>query len=308
MSRISLILPFATALAATAATAELPNVVTDIVPVHALVSRVMEGLGTPSLIVQQGASPHQYSMRPSEAAALQSADLMIWIGPDLTPWLEDAVVNLSSEAQVVTLLEARGTHLLDMRDEAVFAPAQEKEHDHDHAHGAHDTHAWLSPENATVWLDLIAQTLSQADPENASLYAANAQVGIAEIEAATTEIKALLDPVRDRRFVVFHDAYQYFERDFGIAAAGAISMSDAADPGPARLSQIRDAITEQNIACVLAEPQFNPGLVETVLDGTQARTAVLDPLGSNLAMGPALYPQLLRVLATNLSGCLTPEA
>ena len=341
MSRKLLLSTFAAALVGGAAKAETPNVAVDIAPGHSLVARVMEGGGTPKLIVQPGVSPHEYSMRPSDAGALQKADLVFWIGEDLTPWMEDAVGTLATNATVTTLLEAEETKRLDFREGALFDAHdhgdaehadhghEDKDHaghdDHDHGeeehaghddhakdhaehdghhHGTHDPHAWLSLQNASTWLDLIAEQLAAADPANAERYAANAAAANTEIGSLSAEIKATLDPVRGGKFIVFHDAYQYFESDFGIAASGAISLGDASDPSPARIAEIQARIGEAGIACVLAEPQFNAGVVAVVMDGTDARTAVIDPLGSTLEPGPSLYPQLIRNMATTLAGCL----
>ena len=176
--------------------------------------------------------------------------------------------------------------------------------DHDHAGGTHDPHAWLDPSNAAVWLENIAEQLSQADPQNADVYAANAAAGIADLAQLETDVNALLAPVRDRNFIVFHDAYQYFENAFDLRATGAISISDASKPGPARIQQIQDRVVEANVTCVLAEPQFNPDMVKTVLDGTQAGSSVIDPLGSTIEPGAALYSQLVRELAQTLADCL----
>jgi len=359
------------------ALADVPNVAVDIAPVHSLVARVMEGVGTPDLVIQQGASPHQYNLRPSEAAALQDADLVFWVGPDLTPWMEDAVETLASGAVVTTLLDADGVTLLEFREGALFEAhshgddehdhehehddhddhahddhaddhdhahdeghddhAHEDEHDdhahdddhahedehehddhahdehdhddhahedgHDHAHGDHDPHAWLAPSNAATWLNVIAAQLSTVDPENAGTYFQNAAAARAELEALAEEIDTILDPVRGGSFIVFHDAYQYFETDFDFPASGAISIGDASDPSPARIAEIQARIRDEGVDCVLAEPQFNPALVATVLDGTEANTTVIDPIGVELEAGPTLYPQLIRNLATSLAAC-----
>ena len=321
MSRKLLTLSLTAALMGGAAYADTPQVAVDIAPVHSLVARVMDGVGTPDLIIQPGASPHEYSLRPSEAAALQNADLVFWIGPDLTPWLTDTIETLAPDAAVTALMEADGTIELEFREGALFeAHAHEDDDDHvDEAHddhddeetgheghgqGAHDPHAWLSPQNAMTWLNVIAGQLSAADPDNAGAYFTNAAAGRTEMEALIGEVTATLDPVRDGQFLVFHDAYQYFEMDFDFPASGAISIGDASDPSPARIAEIQDRIAEQGIDCVLAEPQFNPGLVATVLDGTEAGTGMLDPLGSDLEPGPALYSQLIRNLSTALAGCM----
>lgn len=339
MSRTPLTLSIIASMSGGAALAEVPQVAVDIAPVHSLVARVMEGIGSPDLIVQPGGSPHEFALRPSQAAALQNADVVFWVSPDLTPWMSNALETLSSDAAVTELLETEGTIELEVRETALFeAHVDDDDHDDDdhddhdddhdgddhdggdhdedhegddhdgdhdeHGHGAHDTHAWLSPENAITWTRVIADQLSAADPENAGAYGSNADAATAEMETLIEEINATLDPVRGNSFIVFHDAYQYFEVAFDFPASGAISLSDASDPSPARIAEIQARIAEEGISCVLAEPQFNPGLVATVLAGTEAATGVLDPLGSDLEPGPALYPQLLRNLAGALAGCL----
>ena len=325
MSRKLFALSLTATLMGGAAYADTPQVAVDIAPVHSLVARVMDGIGKPDLIIQPGASPHEYSLRPSEASALQAADLVFWIGPDLTPWLTDTIGTLASDAVVTELMEADGTIELEFREGALFEAHDHDDHgddddhddhgdddDHDeaesghedHDHGAHDPHAWLSPKNAMNWLNVIAGQLSAVDPDNAGAYFANAAAGRTEIKTLIGEVTATLDPVRGGQFIVFHDAYQYFEMDFDFPASGAISISDASDPSPARIAKIQARIAEQGIDCVLAEPQFNPGLVATVLDGTDAQTGILDPLGSDLELGPAFYPQLIRNLSNVLADCM----
>ena len=326
MSRNLLPLSLAAILMGGTAFAQVPQVAVDIAPVHSLVARVMDGVGTPDLIVQPGASPHEYSLRPSEAQALQNADLVFWVSSGLTPWLTDTIETLASGAAVTELLEVDGTIELPLRESPLFEAHIHEEHDDmahddhdegahndhdshddhdDHGHeDAHDPHAWLSPNNAISWLNVIAGQLSAADPENATAYFANAAAGRSEIQALIGEVNATLDPVRGEKFVVFHDAYQYFETDFNFPASGAISLSDASDPSPARIAEIQARVGDEGISCILTEPQFNPGLIDTVLNGTQSQTGILDPMGSDLELGSALYPQLIRNLSTALAGCM----
>ena len=324
---------FATAaLMSSTALADVPNVAVDIAPVHSLVARVMQDVGAPDLIIRSGASPHDYRLRPSEAKALQDANLVIWMGKELTPWMEDAVKTLSTEAAILTLLEKDETTLLEFRESVLFEEhdhddysdkdhaetedhddhdnhsdedhAETEDQDHDeHAHGAHDPHAWLSPKNAKIWLNLIAAQLSTADPDNASTYFVNAAAAVTEIDTLMADVSTMLDPIRGNSFIVFHDAYQYFETVFEFPASGAISLGDATDPSPARIARVQDRIQEQKIQCVLAEPQFKKGLVVTVLEGTDAKTSIIDPLGDALEPGPALYPQLIRNMAKTLVDC-----
>ena len=330
VSRNLLTLSLATTLIGGGAHADTPQVAVDIAPVHSLVARVMEGVAVPDLIIQPGASPHEYSLRPSEAAALQASDLVFWVGPGLTPWLADTIETLAQEASVTALSKLDGTVKLEFRESAMFEVHDHDDHsghddhdahadhdahddhdDHDgtaghdeHDHGAYDPHTWLSPKNAMTWLNAIAGQLSAVDPDNAGAYYANAAAGRAEIEVLMGDVTAILDPLRNGRFIVFHDAYQYFEQDFNFPASGALSISDASDPSPARIAEIRDRIAEQGIDCVLAEPQSNPGLIATVLDGTDAQTGILDPIGSDLEPGSALYPDMIRNLAKALASCM----
>ncbi|WP_243627787.1 zinc ABC transporter substrate-binding protein [Rhodovulum sp. BSW8] len=314
-----------------AANAEVPSVAADIPPVHSLVAIVMDGVGTPDLLVQPGASPHGYSLRPSEAEALDRADVVFWVGEALEPWLEGPLAALASDAITVELMESEGTTELPFREGVTFEKHShahdhgeahddhdegedhaEDDHDghddghaeHDHDGHGHDPHAWLDPENARVWLDLIAATLSEVDPENAATYRANADAGRAQLEDMIGRIEADLDPIRGKNFVVFHDAYQYFETRFGLAATGSIKLGDATDPSPARIEEIHQKIKDLSVECVFSEPQFNPGLVKTVFRGTDAKIGVIDPLGADLTPGPDLYPDLMVNVAASLKDCL----
>ena len=322
-------------LMSTSVMADVPNVAADIAPIHSLVSRVMDGVGEPKLVIQSGASPHGYRLRPSEAKALQDANLIFWMGEELTPWLDGAIDTLASNASVTSLLDQEGVVLHDFREGALFEAHDHSAHDDhddqrhddhddhettmittttmmtrrpkdhdDHGHGAHDPHAWLSPENAKLWLNIIASKLSVADPENAASYFTNAAAGQAEIEDMVAEVSATLKPVQGGKFVVFHDAYQYFENDFDFYASAAISLGDASDPSPARIAEIQKRIQEEGIQCVLAEPQFKKGLVATVMEGSEATASVIDPLGADIKPGPKLYTQLIKNMAKTLRDCL----
>jgi len=293
----------------------VPNVATDITPIHSLVSQVMAGVGKPDLLVQSGASPHNYSLSPSEAQALQDADLVFWVGEGLTPWLERSLDNLSPDSRKVELLEAVGTTTYAFREGATFDAhddlhdREEKEDEHDeghhHEHSGTDPHAWLDPNNGKVWLDVIAAALAEEDPENADQYLENSATGKADIDAAVSRIEITIAQLKDRQFIVFHDAYQYFEKRFGIPAAGAISIGDASKPSPARIAEIRKVVTDLNVSCVFTEPQYNPGIVKAVFGGTGVNTSgVIDPLGSGLATGANLYPDLLIEIADGLQSCL----
>ena len=326
MSRLFTTVSAITLLTGSAALADSPRVVADIAPVHSLVSRVMDGIGKPDLIVPNETSPHDYRLRPADAEALENAGLVFWMGEGLTPWMERALESLSGEATIVELLALDETKTLPFREGALFDAHDHSEHDdhddhddHDHDkehddhghddhaghdHGEFDPHAWLSTDNAKTWLNVIAAKLSSIDPTNAGGYFANASEAIVELDALDKEVDEMLDTVRGGKFIVFHDAYQYFETVYDFPASGAISLGDASDPGAARIAEIAKRIESENIQCVLSEPQFNANMVDTVMAGTEAKTEVIDPLGFGIEPGSSLYTKLIKGMATSLVNCL----
>lgn len=295
----------ALALAGTAAAAEAPRVAADIGPVHSIAARVMAGIGAPDLVVPPGASPHGYALRPSEARALQEADLVVWVGPALTPWLADPIDTLAAEGAVrLTLEDAEGIRLLPARAGDGFE-AHEHDDEHDHDHDAPvDGHLWLDPGNAAAAARAIADALGGLDPANAAAYAANAEAFTAELARLAAAIDADLAPVRGRPYIVFHDAFHYFEDAFAIPAAGSVVLHEGVEPGAARVAAIRARVESAGVACAFTEPQFQPHLLHTVVEGTGARLGEIDDLGATLAPGPELYPALLRGIADSLRACL----
>lgn len=304
------------------ALAEAPRVVADIAPVHSLVARVMQGVGEPDLILPHGFSPHTYSMRPSEAAALEKADLVFWIGHDLTPWLERPVETLAADAHVLSLLEVEGTVLHAYRD----ADEDHKGHDDHESHDDHnedheehgeddheghedhhnhgdgdDPHAWLDPENAAVWVLAIAEELSEFDPDNAASYRANALSAKQEFADLKADIaKRLSEPVK---YAVYHDAYQYFEKRFAQTPAFSIATTHAVAPGPKRIAELRHQAREAGLTCVFAEPLEDSKLLSTVVEGTDIGMLMIDALGTSFTPSGQLYMDMMDGLATMFETC-----
>ncbi len=272
-------------LAATARAA--PVVVVTVGPVHSLVAGVMAGIGAPRLLLPAGATPHLYSLRPSAARMLASADLVIRVGPALEAFLDRPLARLARRARVVTLMKDAG---LVLRRTA----------------GNADPHVWLDPENARRIVRHTARVLGEIDPGAADRYAANAREMAARIDRLDSEIAGLLAPVRRVPFVVFHDAYGYLENRYGLNRIAAVSLAADRAPGARRLRDIRAAIRDGRARCVFAEPQFRPALIEALTRGTAAHTGILDPLGADIPPGPDSWFTLMRRLANALRHCLLP--
>jgi zinc transport system substrate-binding protein len=309
------------ALASTPARAEV-QVVASIVPVHSLVAGVMEGVAAPHLLVPGGASPHSFALRPSDARRLDHATAVFWIGPQLESFLERPLKALARNAVVVALVDAEGMKRLPYREGGPWEPdADEDEHhgehqggeqakagapDHDHDRGQYgiDGHVWLDPENAIAMTRAIAQALGRADPTHKARYESNAARMVARLQALDTALQDRLAPAKGKPYIVFHDGYHYLEARYGLTPVGSITVSPELSPGAKRLLEIRTRIRKDRVACVFAEPQFEPKLVGTVIEGTSARAATLDPLGAALDPGPGAYFQLLENLAKDLNACL----
>ncbi len=371
-------------LALTGQAAAEANVVATIPAVHSVVSGVMGDTATPHLLVAGGASPHTYSLKPSNAQALSDAQLVVWVGPQLEAFLDGELKTLAPDATVVTLqsLDGTVTHpvreggLWDAHDHSAHGGhddhrhgdhggadhadhkdnddhaghdnhahdehahddhhdedkhADHKGHDgHDHSHDDHDkhddhakhddhkghddhdheghagidAHMWLDPRNAIVLSAAVKDELSRIDPDNAATYEQNHTTQVERLEALDAEVSGTLEAVSDVPFIVFHDAYQYLEARYDLSSVGSITVSPEVAPGAARVRTIKERIQEREAKCVFAEPQFKPSILEVVIEGTGAKSGVLDPVGADIEPGPQMYPQLVRKLAADLVACL----
>ena len=310
----------------TALAADPVKVVASVKPVHSLVAGVMQGVAEPALLLKGANSPHSFNMRPSDARTLNQADLIFWVGEDLETFLTKPIQSLGGKARPVALMEESGLALLPTREGGAWEKHDDHGHDdhghddhaheggHDaghgdeHEHGTHDAHVWLDVGNAQKMVAAIARELSEHDSANAARYQANAASLTERLAALDAELKSTLAPVKDRPFVVFHDAYHYLEDRYGLNAVGAITVSPDQRPSAQRLTQLRTKISSLDAACVFAEPQFEPTLVATIVEKTPARRGTLDPLGAALDDGPDLYFTLMRGMAASLVSCLKSPA
>lgn len=306
----SLVFAATAALAATgpSAAADTPRVVASIAPVGSLTAAVMRGIATPTVLLPAGASPHAYALRPSEARALASADLVLWVGEALEAFLEEPLHSLARADNVVELADTEGLILYPPRTGGVWEADHEDEHEkgharHSHGHDGIDPHLWLDPRNAAVLLDRITDALAKRDPGRADAYRANAVAAKADIAALDARLADELRPLGGRPYVVFHDAYQYLERRYDLTPVGAVSIGPERSPGARRLAHLRDEIAERGAVCAFREPQFAPKVLDSLAGDTGIRIDVLDPLGA--APGPDGYAALMRGLRDALVRCLS---
>jgi zinc transport system substrate-binding protein len=286
-----------------------PRVIASIMPVHSIVSAVMGNTGSPELLLPGKLSEHATSFSVSQIAELGRADLIFIIGEGL----EAGLARIGGSEAVggkkfIELSRAPGIETLGVREGGSWeAHEEEKEEETGHdTEGilAFDPHVWLDPQNAKAMANTVSAELGKADSANATTYDANAKQFASDIDMVSADISASLADVKGKPFIVFHDAYQYFEKRFGLRAVGSITDISAAAPSAKRLKEIRDKLAVTGAVCVFREPQFDSKFADTVIEGSTARTGALDPLGADLEPGPAAYGQLLRNLATGLKSCL----
>ena len=312
---------FGCVIVATTTAGAADRVVATFKPVHSLVSAVMAGVGEPYLIMKGGASPHTYRMRPSDAGVIGKARVIFMIGDLVETSLAGAIHKLGGKAPVVELADVPGLVRKPLRKGGAF---EDDEHDHGHGHGhghshghghgkdqghhdeAFDMHVWLDPVNAGLMALAIARTLSEADPANAAKYGANADALVARLDELTARIAAELAPARDKPFIVFHDAYRYFEDRFGLKAVGSAVVSTGRSPGVRRVRELRKKVRELGVVCVFAEPRYDPRFVRLITEGTKARGGTVDPAGMTVKAGPEMYFNLLRGMAKSFKACLAP--
>ena len=293
----------------TAAGAAAPKVVASIGPVHSLVASVMAGLGEPALVVSGKGSPHAYALKPSDVRTLHGADLVFWVGPDLETFLANTFERMAGRVRSVALSEAAGVNLLPNRAGGLWAerPGDGGEGSHDadgHGRGRTDMHVWLDPLNAQAMVEAIVAALAETDAGGTVLYRANGARTRERLAALDREIAARLVPVAASPYLVWHDAYHYFERRYGLRPLGAVSADPERAPGARRVALLRRTVIGQGIRCLFTEPQFEPALARTITAGTTARVGVLDPLGAGLPAGPEAYFVMMRALADSLVACL----
>ncbi|MCH7935952.1 MAG: zinc ABC transporter substrate-binding protein [Proteobacteria bacterium] len=273
------------------ARAEGVKAVASIAPVHSLLAQVMEGAGRPRLLLPGGSSPHAYALKPSAARALAEAQVVFWVGPGLERFLVKPLSSLPRRVMAVELATAEGVKTRRFKDAGG-------------GEGGTDPHVWLDPRNAAAMTRFMAAVMANADPANAVLYRDNGAALRARLGKLEAELRQTLEPVTGVPYLAFHDAFGYFEDRFGLQSAGAVTAAADRPPGAKRISALRRLIKTEKIPCVFTEPEFEPALARTLIEGSKARIGILDPLGAGLKPGPGLYAKLMRGLARSFVGCL----
>tara|TARA_B100001059_G_scaffold92134_1_gene91120 strand:- start:1913 stop:2815 length:903 start_codon:yes stop_codon:yes gene_type:complete len=278
------------------------EIVASIKPLHSLVSSVTQGSDSVSLLIKGSMSPHNFALKPSHAKLLNNAKIVFYIDNQFESALKKTVIGLPTRVRVVKVSSTKQLKLLPTRAGDNW---EEDGHDHHHHdHGSNDLHFWLEPNNAIQIVKGIVRELSIVYPDNINLYKKNAKKIIKEIKSVDLSIKSILEPVKNKPFIVFHDAYQYFENKYGLNAVGSILLDPEIPPSPKRIIQIRAKIKTTNPTCVFKEPQFRAKIVNTVIEDTNVKVGILDPVGADLEKGPGMYTNLLKQIASNLKTCL----
>ena len=284
-----------------------PKVVTSIMPLHSLAASLMKGVGAPTLLIPAVISPHRFALKPSQRKAIADADLIFWIGHGIEGRLSKLLSDKRAPSKA--LIKSAGLKILEARSGGVWGSHDGHDHHDHHGHGEHadasrDMHIWLDPVNASLIAKEMLQALVKVDGANRSLYEANSKKLLSRLSKLEDDVLKDLIRVKTNPFIVFHDAFQYFERRFGLNGAGALMVHSGEPPSAKRLYEVRKKIIGAGVTCVFREPQFDGKLAQSVVRGTSAKVGVLDPLGANVKPGPDGYEQLIRDIAKNLSSCL----
>ncbi|OUR77273.1 hypothetical protein A9Q83_11230 [Alphaproteobacteria bacterium 46_93_T64] len=303
---------FLFSISSTAAADNTTRVFVSIAPLHSLVQGVMGDTGEAKLLIKASVSPHGFQLKPSQMRALKTAHIIFSIGPSFETSLHKAVSALSLADNVTHLIDAKGVELLESRSGGAWDD-HDKAHSHEHEgeaiehNGNLDPHIWLDPFNGIAMVNTIATELARIYPENEGEFYANADKLIGKIKLLNENIAVKLTPVNSQPYIVFHDAFQYFETHYGMKAVGGIVVDPSRNPSIARMKEIRAQIKTTKAICAFREPQFSGKLVDVALDGSSAKPGVLDPIGQAIPLGPDLYLQMLTQMADQMLSCLKQQ-
>ncbi|MEG9481388.1 zinc ABC transporter substrate-binding protein ZnuA [Mannheimia sp. HC-2023] len=302
------------------------DVLTSIKPLGFIANAITDGVTETKVLLPVTASPHDYSLKPSDVSQLQSAQLVVWVGDGLESFLEKSIEKLPKE-KVLTLENVEAIEELvekasDKKEDAHdhdHKQDHKHSHDHKHEHKGHshkhddhhghshdeDWHIWLSSEASELAAEQIAARLSEQLPEQKAKIAENLAKFKANLTAKKAEIAKQLEPVKAKGYYTFHDAYGYFEREYGLNSLGSFTINPTVAPGAKTLAAIKKNIAKNKAQCLFAEPQFTPKVIETLAKETNVNVGQLDPLGAKVQLSATAYPEFLQALANEFSQCLS---
>lgn len=295
------------------------DVVTSIKPLGFIAAAIANGVTPVTVVLPDGASEHDYALRPSDVRRIKNADLLVWVGPEMESFVTRSASQLPANKNLeLSALPVIQSHLVgEVEDDHDHASAHankltsinssDRELSDSHSHqGTYNLHIWLSPEIALMSATAIHDRLVQLMPAQKSKLDNNLSIFKVSLQDADKEISQQLSAVKDKRYYVFHDAYTYFEKHYGLSPLGYFTVNPEIQPGAQKLNEIRTQLTEQKVQCVFAEPQFRPAVIDAVSRGTSVHKGILDPLGSNISLSPDSYVKFLSQLSSQYVSCLKP--
>jgi zinc transport system substrate-binding protein len=283
--------------------------VASLKPVGFIAAAIADGVTPVDVLLPDGASEHDYSLRPSDAKRLKNADLVVWVGPEMEAFMAKSAAELPAQKNLA-MVNIDGVKPLlisggEDEDEHTAEKSEEQDADaHHHHHGEFNMHLWLSPEIARKTAVAIHGKLLELMPQDKAKLDANLQQFEVALADTDKRVSAQLAPVRNKGYFVFHDAYTYFEKQYGLSPTGHFTVNPEIQPGAQRLHQIRTQLVEQKAVCVFAEPQFRPAVIDAVARGTQVRKGTLDPLGTDISLAKDSYVKFLSQLSSQYESCL----
>ncbi|MDH1086146.1 zinc ABC transporter substrate-binding protein ZnuA [Pantoea brenneri] len=285
------------------------NVVASLKPVGFIAAAIADGVTPVDVLLPDGASEHDYALRPSDAKRLKNADLVVWIGPEMEAFMAKSAAELPAKKNLA-IVDINGVKPLlisggEDEDEHTAEKSEQPDADaHHHHHGEFNMHLWMSPEIARKTAVAIHEKLLELMPQDKAKLDANLQQFEVTLADTDKRVNAQLAPVRNQGYFVFHDAYTYFEKHYGLSPTGHFTVNPEIQPGAQRLHQIRTQLVEQKAVCVFAEPQFRPAVIDAVARGTQVRKGTLDPLGTDISLAKDSYVKFLSQLSSQYASCL----
>ncbi|MCG9631603.1 zinc ABC transporter substrate-binding protein ZnuA [Vibrio sp. Isolate30] len=278
--------------------ASASTILTSFKPIQMIVTELTQGVSEPDVVMNSNASPHDYALKPSDVKKIQNADMLIWFGPDLEAFLTKVA---KSNDNLVTISEIPNINLREFGEDP-------HDHHHDgHDHGSHDPHFWLGIDQVEVASSYISNKLVEVDPQNADVYKKNLEVFLSQLADKKRSIEAQLAPVKDKGYYVFHDAYSYYEDEFGLNKLGHFTVSPERKPGAKTLISIKKTLAKQDVQCVFSEPQFTPAVIESVVRGSSTKKGQLDPVGSDIEVDKGSYFEFLQQLTDSYTSCLSAQ-